>query len=225
MYANYWGLAEIPFQNTLETRWFYESPGHEEALARLIFLIEQHRRCGVLSGPPGSGKSLVLELLRRETLRTGAEVAVVDVIGHGSREMLWEILASLGRSPGIDDSLHRLWRRLHDHILANRAARVPLVLMVDHLDRAQPDCVIAVERLQHLSAGGHSGLTLVLGVGNDRAAGLAQTLRDISDLRIELVALDRGQTQQYVETLLERAGADRPLFDPAAFDRAAFLAN
>ncbi len=72
MYANYWGLAEIPFRNTIETRWFYESPGHEEALARLIFLIEQRRRCGVLSGPAGSGKSLVLELLRRETLRTGA---------------------------------------------------------------------------------------------------------------------------------------------------------
>src|SRR5258708_39747529 len=31
MYANYWGLAEIPFKNTLDTRWFYESSGHEEA--------------------------------------------------------------------------------------------------------------------------------------------------------------------------------------------------
>jgi len=219
MYANYWGLAEIPFRNTLETRWFYESPGHEEALARLIFLVEQRRRCGVLSGPAGSGKSLVLELLRRETLRTGAEVAAVDLIGLSSREMCWEILASLGRSPGIDDSPHRLWRLLQDHIVANLDARVPLVLLLDHLDRAQSDCIVSVERLQHLSSLGHSGLTLVLGVTNDHATGLAPTLRDISDLRIELVSLDRGQTQHYVETLLERAGANRPLFEPAAYDR------
>jgi type II secretory pathway predicted ATPase ExeA len=108
---------------------------------------------------------------------------------------------------------------LHDHIVANCDAHVPQVLLLDHFDRAQSDCVVAVERLQHLSAGGHSGLTLVLGVTNDRAAGLAATLRDISDLRIELVPLDRGQTQHYVETLLERAGADRPLFEPAAYDR------
>src|SRR5262245_48047119 len=156
MYATYWGLTEIPFKNTLDTRWFYESPGHEEALARLIFLVEQHRRCGVLSGPAGSGKSLVLEFLRRETLRTGAEVAAVDLIGLSCREMLWEILAALGRSTGIDDSPHRLWRLLHDHITANHEAHVPLVLILDHLDRAQPECVVAVERLQHLSAGGHS---------------------------------------------------------------------
>jgi general secretion pathway protein A len=219
MYADYWGLVEIPFKNTLDTRWFYESPGHDEALARLIFLVEQHRRCGVLSGLSGTGKSLILELLRRETVRTGAEVALVDVLGLGSRELLWEILAALGRSAGIDDSPHRLWRRVQDHIRANGDARVPLALILDHLDRAQPDCLVAVERLQHLSAGAHSGLTLVLGVGNDRAAGQAEVFRDISDLRIEVVPLDRGQTQQYVETLLERAGADRPLFDAPAFDR------
>src|SRR5262249_12784534 len=127
MYANYWGLTESPFKNTLESRWFYESPGHEEALARLMFLVEHRRRCGVLSGPVGTGKSLVLELLRREAGRHGGEVALVDVLEAGGREMLWEVLATLGLSPGIEDSQYALWRRLHDHVLANRSARVPLV--------------------------------------------------------------------------------------------------
>jgi general secretion pathway protein A len=219
MYADYWGLDEIPFTNTLDTRWFYDSPGHDEALARLIFLVEQHRRCGVLSGLAGTGKSLILELLRREAVRTAAEVVLLDVLGLGSRELTWDILAALGKSAGTDDSPHRLWRRLEDHVRVNCDARTPLVLVLDHLDRAQPDCLAAIERLQHLSGVANSGLTLVLGVGNDLAAGQAELLRDISDLRIEVVPLDRGQTQQYVETLLERAGADRPLFDSPAFDR------
>jgi general secretion pathway protein A len=219
MYANYWGLSDIPFKNTLEPRWFYESTGHEEALARLMFLVEQHRRCGVLSGPSGTGKSLVLELLRREALRTGAEVALVDLRGCGGREMLWEVLAALGLSPGLNDTQYSLWRRLHDHVLANRYAHVPLVLIFDHLDRTHADCVSVVERLQQLSAGGHSGLTLILGVGSERAAGLGPTLRDISDLRIDLPALDREETQQYVENLLAHVGADRPLFDESAIDR------
>jgi general secretion pathway protein A len=219
MYADYWGLAEIPFKNRLDTRWYFDSPGHDEALARLIFLVEQHRRCGVLSGLSGTGKSLILELLRRETVRTGAEVVLVDVLGCGGRELLWEILATLGKAGGTDDSSHRLWIRLQDHIRVNCDASLPLVLILDHLDRAQPDCLVTVERLQHLSSAAHSGLTLVLGVSNDRAAAQAEFLRDISDLRIDVVPLDRGQTQKYVETLLERAGADRPLFDSSAFDR------
>src|SRR5258708_4541956 len=108
MYTSYWGLSDIPFKNTLNPRCFYESAGHEEALARLMFLVEQHRRCGVLSGPSGTGKSLALEVLRREALRTGAEVALVDLRGCGGREMLWEVLATLGLSPGLDDSQYSL---------------------------------------------------------------------------------------------------------------------
>ena len=219
MYAQYWGLAETPFKNTLDARWFFDSPWHEEALARLLFLIEQRRRCGVLSGPAGTGKSLVLEVLRREAARGAGQAALVDLFGQSGREMLWETLAALGLSPAADDSPQRLWRKLNDRVSANRYVRSPLVLVLDHLDRAHTDCLATVERLQHMASAGDTGLTLILGVRSERASGLAQSLREISDLRIELPAFDREQSQQYVEALLARAGADRPLFEPAAFTR------
>ena len=57
MYETYWGLAESPFRNLLDDRWFYESPSHEEVLARLHFLVDQRRLCGLLGGPRGTGKS------------------------------------------------------------------------------------------------------------------------------------------------------------------------
>jgi general secretion pathway protein A len=219
MYANYWGLAEIPFRNTLDTRWFYESPVHEEALARLLFLIENQRRCGVLSGPAGTGKSLILEILSREISHRAGEFARIDLVGRTTREMLWEIAAELGLCPAHDDGPHRLWRKLHDHILANWHARAPLVLLFDHLDRAQSECVGVVERLQQLSAWGDSGLTLILSVRGDRLGNLSAVLREVADLRIDLAPLDRQQTEQYVETLLFKAGATRMLFEPAAFER------
>jgi len=219
MYANYWGLTEIPFRNTLDVRWFYQSPAHEEALARLLFLVENHRRCGVLSGAAGTGKSLLLSILRGEAARICGEVAHIDLFGRSSLEMLWEIVAELGVPAGPDDTAHRLWRKLHDHVLANRYSRSPLVLLLDHLDRAHADCMAVVERLQDLSSRGDTGLTLILGVRDERAAVFAPVLREISDLRIELVALDRTQTQQYIETLLTRAGAVQSFFDPAAINR------
>ena len=219
MYANYWGLTEIPFRNTLATRWFYQSPAHEEALARLLFLVENHRRCGVLSGAAGTGKSLLLAVLGSEAVRTGGAIAHIDLFGRSSQEMLWEIVAELRVPAGPDDAPHRLWRKLHDHILANRYSRSPLVLLLDHLDRAHADCVGVVERLQHLSSGGDTGLTLILGVRDERAAAFAPVLREISDLRIELLALDRTETQHYVETLLTRAGAAESFFEPSAINR------
>ncbi len=219
MYANYWGLKEFPFRNTLDARWFFQSAAHDEALARLLYLVENHRRCGVLSGAAGTGKSLLLGILAGEATRTGAEVAHVDLIGRSSHETLWEIVAELKVPAGPDDSATRLWRKLHDHILANRFARSPLVLLLDHLDRAQAECVALVERLQHLSAGGETGLTLILGVRDERAAALAPVLREISDLRIDLVALDRTESQQYIEAMLTRAGAAQSLFDSSAVDR------
>src|SRR5665213_1392974 len=152
MYAKYWGLTEIPFRNTLDIRWFYQSPEHEEALARLLFLLENNRRCGVLSGAAGTGKSLLLALLRGEAARAGGEVVHIDLFGRSSLAMLWEIVAEFRVPVGPDEPAHRLWRKLHDRILANRYSPTPLVLLLDHLDRAHPDCVGVVERLQHLSS-------------------------------------------------------------------------
>jgi general secretion pathway protein A len=219
MYANYWGLAETPFRNTLDARWFYESPVHEEALARLLFLIENQRRCGVLSGPAGTGKSLILDILHREIARNAGDFACLDACGRTSRELLWETAAEWGLCPAQADGPNLLWRKLHEHVLANRYARAPLVLLLDHLDRAQAECIGVVERLQHLSANGDTGLILILGVRGDSSGRVSPALREIADLRIELPPLDREQTELYVETLLYKAGATRSLFELKAFDR------
>lgn len=43
MYQAHWGLRESPFRGLLDPKFFYQSPTHEEALARLHFLVEQRR--------------------------------------------------------------------------------------------------------------------------------------------------------------------------------------
>jgi len=219
MYAEYWGLAETPFKNAVDPRWFFESPGHEEALARLLFLVEHRRRCGVISGGEGTGKSLILELVRHESARTGTQTALVDLVGRTSPELLWETLAAVGLWPGCEDAPHRLWRRLHERIAAQIEGGQRLVLIFDHLERAQADCISAIERIQQLSAGGEAGLTLLLGIRAQRSPEAWRLLREMSDLRIELPPFDREQTRQYVESLLSRAGAEHPFFDESAFDR------
>lgn len=218
MYAQYWGLVSSPFLNTRDTRWFHESPGHEEALARLLYIAEERRQCGVLLGSSGTGKSLLLQRLYRELGRGQRELALVDLQGRSSHEFLWETVAALGLAPGRFDDTLDLWRRLQDHLQSNEYAQIPTVLIFDHLDGADPECARALLRLYHLGNNSAASLTLIFSLRGENLADWGDLLGDMSELRIELPDLDRSQTQDYIETLLRQAGAVRLLFEPSAID-------
>lgn len=219
MYAAYWGLTESPFQNTLDLRWFYESSAHDEALSRLFFLVEQERRCGLLSGPAGTGKSLLLEMLFRETNRTQRAAARIDLVGRTSDEVVWDMSAALGLAPRRQSTSRELWQGLQDRLQAHRFSRTPTVVLFDHVDRATSDGVAAVQRLLHIGSSTSSGITFVLTTRDESVSRLPEALAAASDLHIELAALDRAQTREYVETLLGEAGASRTIFDPSAINQ------
>lgn len=219
MYAQYWGLSESPFKGTLDTHWFYESPVHEEALARLLFLVEERRRCGVLIGPPGTGKSLLAQVVLRQVRRTQREVGFIDLLGRNARELLWETAASLGLAPRLADSSWQLWRTLQDHLIVNEHAQFHTVLLFDHLDRSEPDCAAALQRMFHLNAAASPSITFLLTIRNEHLPRLAGTLGEVSDLRIELPPLDRQQTGQYIEAQLKKAGARNLIFEADAIDQ------
>ena len=90
MYQSHWGLDETPFRTRLDPRFFYESPTHEEALARLHFLVDYQRRLGLLIGRPGSGKSFLLEVFAGELRERGVPVAKVSLLGVDRVEALCE---------------------------------------------------------------------------------------------------------------------------------------
>lgn len=66
MYLEYWNLKEAPFQNVADARYAYMCSQHHEGLARLVYLVQNRKLGGVLTGPYGVGKTMVLELLDQE---------------------------------------------------------------------------------------------------------------------------------------------------------------
>src|SRR5580704_10635030 len=114
MYESHWGLRESPFHEGCDLQGFYQSPTHEEALARLHFLVEQRRRLGLLLGRAGSGKSLLLELLAAQLRRRGPIVARLNLLGLEADEMLHTLLGQLGHSSGHSASPYELWRGVLD---------------------------------------------------------------------------------------------------------------
>ncbi len=219
MYESYWGLQESPFHDGSDPQSFYQSSTHEEALARLHFLVEQHRRLGMLLGPEGSGKSLLLEIFASQLCRRGPVVARVSLTGISGDEMLWSLAAQFGRNLDRCDSTPSLWRALSDRLAAFRYQQVDAVILIDDADRAENSVVPHLIRLAKLEPSPQPRLTLILAGDRLTIGQLGNTLLGLSELRIDLEAWQLDDIAGYLDHSLRQAGGSASMFDESAIER------
>jgi type II secretory pathway predicted ATPase ExeA len=210
MFRKYWGLRESPFRPALDWRRFFRSPTHEEALARLEFLLQERRRLGLLFGAVGCGKSLILEVFARKIRRGGAQVANLSLLGADLHEFLWLTAAELGTNPDRGADAFRLWRGILDRLTENRYQQLDTVLLLDDAQQAHVSVLEHVARLTQLDGKGGDGLTIVLAA--DRAHRLPGRLLELAELRIDLEPWEPADTIEYVTKALEQAGATSEIF-------------
>ncbi|MBM79930.1 MAG: hypothetical protein CMJ78_04970 [Planctomycetaceae bacterium] len=214
MYEQYWGLSKNPFLSTLEQTTFQATGPHDEALSRLLYLTENQRRFGLLIGPAGTGKSSLLNTLNKQVARGTHQLASLDTVGLSSHELLWQVAVALHLAPAESVSRWNLWRMIDDHVSALAQSGIHWVLLVDHLERADADCLPLLERLLHRSP----SLTVIAAVRTSGLAAISPVLSELSELRIELTPLDRTQTADFITGLLAQAGCQREVFLPSAVD-------
>lgn len=219
MYESHWGVSDAPFRNCLNPRRFYRSPGHDEALARLHFLIEERRRLGLLLGSSGSGKSMILTVAADELRRGGAKVALINALGVQLQEFLWQVAAALELNPGPGESAFSLWRRLTDRIVANQYERLATVLLIDDADKAQQAVLEEITRLIQIDASEEARTTVVIASTPETVGCLGHRLLELSELRIDLVPWQQADVEQYIRFSLSRVGRDDPAFGRTALER------
>jgi general secretion pathway protein A len=212
MKLDHWQLAESPFRTMLDTERFYPSASHDEALARLEYLVDARRRLGVLLGTSGVGKSLVLRVAAERLGRKGSAVAVVDTVGVGTRDLLWQLAAALGAAPRDSSDMVHLWRLVADRVAENRLQQTSTVLLVDDAGQAGPDVLTQLVRLARLDSAPDSRWTIVLAAEPPQAARWNESLRELVDLRIDLESWNEADTTGFVQTSLVEAGRVDPVF-------------
>jgi general secretion pathway protein A len=159
---------------------YYPTPGHNEALARIEYLVDARRRLGALLGETGVGKSLVLQVAAKQLARQGHDVVTVDSLGVSTRELLWQIATGLGAAPREDADVPRLWRQIADRVAENRAQQVATVLLVDDAGSAGPDAATQLVRLARLEITSAARWTIVLAAEPNQAARWNQSLRELT---------------------------------------------
>ncbi len=211
----HWGLDRWPFCSSPGVGQFYPTAGHNEALARVEYLVDGRRRLGALLGDSGVGKSFVLRVAAEQLRRQGRAVVLVDSLGATTRELLWQVVCGLGTLPREDADTAWLWRQIVDRIAENTMQRVDSVLLVDDAGQAGPDLITQFARLARLDASadrGGSRWTIVLAAEPVHASSWNETLRNLVDLRIDVCPWSLDETIGYVQTALVEAGRIEPLF-------------
>jgi len=223
MYAQFFGLRELPFNNTPDPRFFFATPDHEEALASLIYAVQERKGFVLLTGEIGAGKTLISRMMLRH-FGTMIEFATINHAIQDATDLLESICSEfeLHIPPGA--SRTAVVRLLHDHLLAQFSRNQPVVLVLDEAQNLSVDSFEQLRMIGNLEADDAKLLQIVI-VGQPE---LQQRFAspDLCQLRqrifrsYHLPALSRESTEGYIRHRLAVAGAEgHSIFSSDAIDR------
>ena len=223
MYTSFFGLHERPFAITPDPRYLYLSERHAEALAHLLYGIEEAGGFVQLTGEVGTGKTTVVRTLLSRVPRH-ADVAVIVNPRVTPAEFLLTICEELGVSIGEADrrSVKELVDALNRRLLAAHAEGRRVILIVDEAQNLSPQVLEHVRLLTNLETPTQKLLQIIL-VGQPELRELLDRteLRQLAQRvtgRYHLSPLSREETRAYVRHRLRVAGASAEIFTAGALN-------
>src|SRR5688572_19795576 len=217
MYSSFFGLNEKPFSITPDPRYLFLSERHAEALAHLVYGINEAGGFIQLTGEVGTGKTTVVRSLLAQAPKH-AEIALILNPRMTPAEFLLAICEELGLhvEPRSEGSLKDLVDLLSVHLLRAHAEGKRIVLVVDEAQNLAPDVLEQVRLLTNLETETQKLLQIILIGQPELRELLARTeLRQLAQRitgRYHLDPLSGDETAAYVRHRLRVAGATREVF-------------
>ena len=220
-YLAFYGLAERPFSITPDPRYLYLSDRHAEALAHLVYGLEEAGGFIQLTGEVGTGKTMVIRALLARAPQD-VEIALIFNPRMSAAEFLLTICEELGIMvhDSASNSVKDLIDILNDHLLRVHAKGKRVVLVVDEAQNFTPDLLEQVRLLTNLETDTRKLLQIIL-IGQPELRDLLERddLRQLAQRitgRYHLEPMSRAETESYVQHRLRVAGATTEPFTAQA---------
>jgi general secretion pathway protein A len=215
----YWNLRERPFEATWDTRFYFQSRDHDEALNRLAYLVaERTMNFGMLTGEVGCGKTLTRAVFTSRLDPKQFAVIVQDTSAFPFKDLLGAVLATLDPTGAGTtkfarcDRLAKAAKRLHDE-------GRHLVLIFDEAQEMSSGTMNDLKMLTNLNGGGQNYLTIIL-LGQPELRSKVVKLPAIDQrisLRFHLNPLNLTEAGAYLVHRLKMAGhSSGEVFAPEA---------
>jgi type II secretory pathway predicted ATPase ExeA len=219
MLSEPFGFTHEPFRVTPDTRFFFPGSNHEDIALQLLAPRREPTSISLLTGPAGSGKTLLLRWL---LAKVGQDIP--SALVWGAHLSFDEILSTLcvrfevsSGKAGRTQNLRDLEATVSGYDLQGRHAW----LLLDEADGLSNEVLNNLTLLADLNLKGRPLFTIVLAAGEGFSKRLKQSSlgrRPLHEYR--LLPLGREQTHAYVDHRLEVAGyKDGDLFTTEAIER------
>jgi type II secretory pathway predicted ATPase ExeA len=212
MCLEHFDLREPPFLLGPDPRFLYLSTQHSLAQAYLNYALLNRESVVVITGEPGSGKTLLLHKLCAEI----GDHVVAARISHtqvSPVQFLQVLLLELGFKPfgkrkvELLDILGRFLTDQHEH-----GRQVALV--IDDAHNLSDKVLEEIRLLADVDAGKGGGMNLILcgqpALLDTLASPLLEPLTQRVRFRFHLAALNLSETREYIEHRLAVAGSKHP---------------
>jgi general secretion pathway protein A len=221
MYTSFFGLQEKPFAITPDPRYLYLSERHAEALAHLMYGINEAGGFIQLTGEVGTGKTTVIRSLL-EQLPGHADVALILNPRVTPAEFLLTICEELHVQvpESGQGSTKTLMDLLGRHLLETHAKGRRVVLIVDEAQNLSTQTLEQVRLLTNLETATTKLLQIIL-IGQPELRELLDRpeLRQLAQRitgRYHLNPLSAEETAGYIKHRMRVAGATAEAFTPSA---------
>ncbi len=220
MYKDFYGFSEEPFRLTPDARFCFQHRSFAKARAYFQYALEHGEGFVLVTGRPGTGKTMLIDDLLAELAESRLLTVRIDGAQMQPDDLVRRIAYGFGLDPtGLDKAtiLHRLELQLDSRTQEGERA----LLIVDEAQILSAEALEELRLLTNLRPYGRSLIQIFL-VGQD---GLRDLIRSpkLEQLHqrvlcaCHLEPLPLGDTRDYIAYRLERAGwAGDPVIDAAA---------
>ncbi len=223
-FVTQFGLKENPFADSVHPAFFFRTDSHANAFRNMTLAVDFRSSLGMVTGPSGTGKTLVSQLLLQHFEEPKHRVVLVLVTpGLSKTGLLREILSELNLAlPAGIARVQDLVKLLSNHIIEMHQQGQRLVIIVDECHLLSSDCLHIIRTISNIETPQEKLSTCLL-FGESRLADrLAHSsyasLSNRIYMRCELSPLTPAEVAQYVRFRLMTAGRLEELFTESALN-------
>ncbi len=219
MYKKFFGFTEKPFNTTPDSKFFFPSAKHSEALDSLVYAINERKGFVAITGEIGAGKTTISRALLNK-LDITTKVALITNTHLTCKELIAQILEEfeVAYQPGTKQ---KLLAQLNDYLIKQLAGGINVVLLIDEAQNLSSMVLEEVRMLSNLETEKEKLIQIILIGQPQLKAKLASPKLEQFKQRISvfyhLNALNQIEVEQYIRHRLKLAGVeDLEVFTPEA---------
>lgn len=212
MYLKHFHLSRHPFHITPDPEFLYSSPSHREALAAVIYGIEQKKGFIAVVGEVGVGKTTVLRTFTERADKEKLKLIYLFNANITFKTLVRTICRELDLHADSEDYFD-LVPRLHEALIEQYRSGRTVVLIIDEAQNMPIETLENLRMLSNLETTKDKLLQIVLcgQVELDYMLNLQQ-LRQLKQrivIRTVISPLTSGESEEYIRHRLSRAGCTR----------------